>query len=61
LHYKDEELSSRIYSLREIYKPDRSKKIPGLPKLISIINEEVEGMIIEKRKANSVIEQLKEE
>jgi hypothetical protein len=56
---KDEELSSRLYTIREIYKADESKRIPGLPKLIEIINEEVKDGKLSPDLANSIILKLK--
>jgi len=56
---KDEELSSRLYTLKEIYRADESKRIPGLPKLIEIINEEVRDGRLSPDLANSIILKLK--
>ena len=56
---KDEELSSRLYTLREIFKADDKKRIPGLPKLIEIINEEVKDGKLSSDLANSIILKLK--
>jgi len=56
---KDEELSSRLYTLREIFKADDKKRIPGLPKLIEIINEEVRDGKLSSDIANSIIFKLK--
>jgi len=56
---RDEELSSRLYTVREIYKADESKRIPGLPKLIEIINEEVRDGKLSSDIANSIIFKLK--
>jgi len=56
---KDEELSSRLYTIREIYKADDKKRIPGLPKLIEIINEEVRDRKLNQDIANSIISKLK--
>jgi hypothetical protein len=56
---KDEELSSRLYTVKEIYKADESKRIPGLPKLIEIINEEVKDGKLNQDIANSIILKLK--
>jgi len=55
----DEELSSRLYTVKEIYKADKSKRIPGLPKLIEIINEEVRDRKLSPDLANSIILKLK--
>jgi len=55
----DEELSSRLYTVREIYKADESKRIPGLPKLIEIINEEVRDEKLSQDIADSIILKLK--
>jgi len=55
----DEELSSRLYTVKEIYKADKSKRIPGLPKLIEIINEEVRDGKLNQDIANSIISKLK--
>jgi len=55
----DEELSSRLYTVKEIYKADKSKRIPGLPKLIEIINEEVRDRKLSSDIANSIILKLK--
>ena len=55
----DEELSSRLYTVREIYKADESKRIPGLPKLTEIINEEVRDGKLSPDHANSIISKLK--
>jgi len=55
----DEELSSRLYTVKEIYKADESKRIPGLPKLIEIINEEVKDGELNQDIANSIILKLK--
>ncbi len=57
---KDDELSSRIYTLREIYKADKSKKIPGLPKLLSIIKEETDKGFISKDTADEIDNKLRE-
>jgi hypothetical protein len=54
----DEEKSSRLYSLKEIYKLDQNKKIPGLPKLKEIIEREYKSGIISKEIAESVTTQL---
>jgi len=56
---KDEELSSRLYTLREIFKADDKRRIPGLPKLIEIINEEVRDGKLNQDIANSIISKLK--
>jgi len=56
---RDEELSSRLYTVREIYKADESKRIPGLPKLIEIINEEVKDGKLSSDIAKSIIFKLK--
>ena len=56
---RDEELSSRLYTVREIYKADESKRIPGLPKLIEIINEEVKDGKLSQDIADSIILKLK--
>jgi len=56
----DEELSSRLYTVKEIYRADKSKRIPGLPKLIEIINEEVKDGKLSSELANSIILKLKE-
>ena len=56
---KDEELSSRLYTVKEIYKADENKRIPGLPKLIEIINEEVRDGKLSSDLANSIILKLK--
>ena len=55
----DEELSSRLYTVKEIYRADANKKIPGLPKLIEIIKEEVKDGKLSKDIANSIILKLK--
>ena len=55
----DEELSSRLYTVKEIYRADKSKRIPGLPKLIEIINEEVRDGRLSSELANSIILKLK--
>jgi hypothetical protein len=55
----DEELSSRLYSVKEIYRANESKRIPGLPKLIGIINEEVKDGKLSPDLANSIILKLK--
>jgi len=55
----DEELSSRLYTVKEIYKADANKKIPGLPKLIEIIKEEVKDGKLSQDIANSIILKLK--
>jgi len=55
----DEELSSRLYTVKEIYKADANKRIPGLPKLIGIINEEVKDGKLSPDIANSIIFKLK--
>jgi len=55
----DEELSSRLYTVKEIYKADANKRIPGLPKLIGIINEEVRDGKLSSDIANSIIFKLK--
>ncbi len=57
---RDEEKSSRIYSLREIYRADNSKKIPGLPKLLSIIKEETDKGLIAKDMADEIDQKLRE-
>ena len=54
----DEERSSRLYSLKEIYKLDQNKKIPGLPKLKEIIEREYKSGIISKEIADSAMTQL---
>jgi len=56
---KDEELSSRLYTVKEIYKANESKRIPGLPKLIGIINEEVKDGKLSQDIANSIIFKLR--
>jgi hypothetical protein len=56
---KDEELSSRLYTVKEIYRANESKRIPGLPKLIKIINEEVRDGKLSSDIANSIIFKLK--
>jgi len=55
----DEELSSRLYTVKEIYRADKSKRIPGLPKLIEIINEEVRDGKLSSDIANSIIFKFK--
>jgi hypothetical protein len=55
----DEELSSRLYTVKEIYRADENKRIPGLPKLIEIINEEVRDGKLNQDIANSIISKLK--
>jgi len=55
----DEELSSRLYTVKEIYRAGESKRIPGLPKLIEIINEEVKDGKLSSDLANSIILKLK--
>jgi len=55
----DEELSSRLYTLKEIYKAGEGKRIPGMPKLIEIINEEVRDGKLNQDIANSIILKLK--
>ncbi len=55
---QDEEKSSRLYSLKEIYKLDQDKKIPGLPKLKEIIEREYKSGIISEDIAESTISQL---
>jgi len=55
----DEEFSSRLYTVKEIYKADESKRIPGLPKLIEVINEEVKDEKLSQDIANSIILKLK--
>jgi len=55
----DEELSSRLYTVKEIYRADESKRIPGLPKLIEIINEEVKDGKLSSELANSIVLKLK--
>jgi len=55
----DEELSSRLYTVKEIYKSDESKRIPGLPKLIEIINEEIRDGKLSPDIANSIIFKLR--
>ena len=54
----DEERSSRLYSLKEIYKLDQNKKIPGLPKLKEVIEKEYKSGIVSKEIAESVMNQL---
>ncbi len=54
----DEEKSSRLYSLREIYKLDKDKRVPGLPKLKEVIDREYKSRIISREIAESVIVQL---
>jgi len=56
---RDEELSSRLYTVREIFKADDKKRIPGLHKLIEIINEEVRDGKLNRDIANSIISKLK--
>jgi len=55
----DEELSSRLYTVKEIYRADENKRIPGLPKLIEIINEEVRDGKLSSELANSIILKLR--
>ncbi|MEM0136505.1 MAG: hypothetical protein QXU18_14965 [Thermoplasmatales archaeon] len=55
---RDEEFSSRLYSLREIYKADNGKRIPGLPKLIEITMKEAKEEKITQETAENVISQL---
>ena len=55
----DEELSSRLYTVKEIYRADKSKRIPGLPKLIEIIKEEVKDGKLSQDIADSIISKLK--
>jgi len=55
----DEELSSRLYTVKEIYRANESKRIPGLPKLIEIINEEVRDGKLSSDIANAIIFKLK--
>jgi hypothetical protein len=54
----DEEKSSRLYSLKEIYKLGQNKKIPGLPKLKEVIEREYKSGIISKEIADSAMAQL---
>ena len=54
----DEEKSSRLYSLKEIYKLGQDKKIPGLPKLKEVIEREYKSGIISKEIAESALTQL---
>ncbi|MEM0135771.1 MAG: hypothetical protein QXU18_11220 [Thermoplasmatales archaeon] len=58
LTIKDEEQSSRLYSLREVYRSSPGKKIPGLPKLLEIIKTEVKEGKISKEIAKTTISQL---
>jgi hypothetical protein len=55
----DEELPSRLYTVKEIYKADDKKRIPGLPKLIEIINGEAKDGKLSSDLANSIILKLK--
>ena len=55
----DEELSSRLYTVKEIYKADTNKRIPGLPKLIEIIKEEVKDGKLGQDIANTIVLKLK--
>jgi hypothetical protein len=55
----DEELSSRLYTVKEIYRANESKRIPGLPKLIEIVNAEVKDGKLSSNLANSIILKLK--
>jgi len=55
----DEELSSRLYTVKEIYKADANKRIPGLPKLIEVIQEEVRDGKLSRDIACSIILKLK--
>ncbi|MEM3255648.1 MAG: hypothetical protein QW745_00760 [Thermoplasmata archaeon] len=58
LAIKDEERTSRIYNLTQIYKADNNKRIPGLPRLLEIIRLEAwEGKISEET-AKTAISQL---
>lgn len=54
----DEEKSSRLYSLKEIYKLGQDKKIPGLPKLKEVIERENKSGIISREIADSAMTQL---
>ncbi|MEM3688250.1 MAG: hypothetical protein QXP59_03930, partial [Saccharolobus sp.] len=58
LTIKDEEQSSRMYSLREIYRSGPDKKIPGLPKLFEIIKTEAREGKISNETAKTAISQL---
>ncbi|MEM0136315.1 MAG: hypothetical protein QXU18_14010 [Thermoplasmatales archaeon] len=58
LAMKDEERSSRLYSLREVYGSSPDKKIPGFPKLLKIIKTEVKEGKISKETAKTTISQL---
>ena len=55
---KDEELSSRLNTFREIYKAAEGKRITGLQKLIGIIKEEVKDGKLSPDIANSIILKL---
>ncbi|MEM3846459.1 MAG: hypothetical protein QXV17_07715 [Candidatus Micrarchaeaceae archaeon] len=55
---KDEELPSRLYNLKEIYKADNSKRLYGLPQLVKIIRKEMEEGKITQGTAKNVISQL---
>ena len=54
----DEEKTSRLYSLKEIYRLGQNKKIPGLPKLKEVIEREHKSGIISKEIADSAMTQL---
>ncbi|MEM3859431.1 MAG: hypothetical protein QW478_08490 [Candidatus Micrarchaeaceae archaeon] len=58
LTIKDEEQSSRLYSLREVYMSSPGKKIPGLPKLLEIIKTEARDGRITEETAKTTISQL---
>ncbi|MEM3193187.1 MAG: hypothetical protein QW292_14105 [Candidatus Parvarchaeota archaeon] len=56
---KDEELPSRLYNLKEIYKADNSKPLYGLPQLVKIIRKEMEEGKITEQIAKITISRLK--
>ncbi|MEM0134844.1 MAG: hypothetical protein QXU18_06390 [Thermoplasmatales archaeon] len=55
---RDEELPSRLYNLKEIYKADNSKRLYGLPQLIKIIEKQTKEEKITQETTESVISQL---
>lgn len=55
---KDKELSSRLYSVKEVYRADVRKRISGLPKLLEIVRKEGKEGKITPEVANSTISNL---
>ncbi|MEM0135522.1 MAG: hypothetical protein QXU18_09935 [Thermoplasmatales archaeon] len=58
LTMKDEERTSRIYNLTQIYKANNNRRIWGLPKLLEIIKTEAKERKISQEIAEGTITQL---